>query len=781
MKYLRTILAFVAMLMLVVVVPSRSYAAVYDGRGGQGACSGSTRSYFNNQCYAWDSGYYQGDGFVLPHYQYNHDYLALQPVWDQRFNGSNAMRDALINLLGQYRNGWGNMKTATGAAFIIQTMLGRDGDQANANGGRNISDADWNEVVTRLNQSTLVVSNTYIGPPDTGGDYPYDVDFTWTNAAPSGNYLYIQQNGQTKYVLDFGCANPIGGLSGLDRVIQWSTGGWSQVGVDHDPNVTSWTATPGNNLYWRHGVYNNGPDTTGNIAFAINKSGFSNGWNGVINPQGSFNLASGQTQQIGYQRAWSDYSAYTVTQDDVGNTLCEAVSWGPRAWNDGSWTNSGGACVNIPYSFNLTPSINGVGMTDAVEPGTPIGPIRANINNSGPTKSYDGTNWQLSKFIIAPGGAVPTGADGQGTPCSYYGKGCSSVATGSGTFMPGDTQVNQIDSYTVEDMPLGSRVCFALATTGYNKSNKPNSGWWRYGVPVCVMVGKKPKVQVWGGDVATRAGINVSLTQKSNGAFGSWVEYGSFSVQSNKQLASGSGLSSSPSPQGSSQQVAWSKLTFANVDNNGNAQFGQYGTATGFRPLPDIAQYFSAISNQAPFSGNQVSANSFATGSAVQVRTAGDLTLHKDTLPLGRSVVIVASGTVTIDGDISYAGGSLKALTDIPQLVIIAKNINITNGASNIDAWLVTSDQQNGTINTCSNGPVQLTGNDCNNQLTVHGPVAAGQLLLRRTAGSGTGNNSGDPAEVFDLRADTYLWAQLIASGGGKAQTVYTVELPPRF
>jgi hypothetical protein len=31
------------------------------------------------------------------------------------------------------------------------------------------------------------------------------------------------------------------------------------------------------------------------------------------------------------------------------------------------------------------------------------------------------------------------------------------------------------------------------------------------------------------------------------------------------------------------------------------------------------------------------------------------------------------------------------------------------------------------------------------------------------------------------LRPDAFLWARLQASGNSKAQTVYTVELPPRF
>jgi len=96
-----------------------------------------------------------------------------------------------------------------------------------------------------------------------------------------------------------------------------------------------------------------------------------------------------------------------------------------------------------------------------------------------------------------------------------------------------------------------------------------------------------------------------------------------------------------------------------------------------------------------------------------------------------------------------------------------------------IDAWLIAKSG----LNTCSDVVGNLSSTLCNNQLTVNGPVMAGQLYLRRTAGSGTGqDHSGDPAEIFNLRPDAYMWASMRATGGGnRAQTVYTTELPPRL
>jgi hypothetical protein len=136
-------------------------------------------------------------------------------------------------------------------------------------------------------------------------------------------------------------------------------------------------------------------------------------------------------------------------------------------------------------------------------------------------------------------------------------------------------------------------------------------------------------------------------------------------------------------------------------------------------------------------------------------------------------VVVITSGTVNIEGNITYSDGPLNSLKDIPQVVIISKDINIRDSVTNVDSWLVAS----GAINTCNNFTGNLTTAKCGAILAVNGPVVTNKLILNRTGGT----SIGDPAERFNLRPDAYLWAQLQASGGNKAQTVYSVELPPRF
>jgi hypothetical protein len=152
----------------------------------------------------------------------------------------------------------------------------------------------------------------------------------------------------------------------------------------------------------------------------------------------------------------------------------------------------------------------------------------------------------------------------------------------------------------------------------------------------------------------------------------------------------------------------------------------------------------------------------------------------------GRWIVINAKDTdITITNNINYTTASLSSIADIPQVVIIARNIIIADNVTNVDAWLVAvGSGADGRINTCGAGSVNETtavnATVCNNKLTVNGPIVANHLLMRRTSGADSGN-PGQPAEVFNLRADSYIWASSYSPGTGRLPTVVTTELPPRF
>lgn len=373
------------------------------------------------------------------------------------------------------------------------------------------------------------------------------------------------------------------------------------------------------------------------------------------------------------------------------------------------------------------------------------------------------------------------------------------VAQGTKVFPTGvtilsDTEVGSAGRLAVEDRwPVGTKVCYVLVVSKPTEKDTPTN---RHSRAACVVIGKRPTVQVHGGDLnvggrisgdteapgAITSKIQTGLTIKSapvDGTFGSWAEYGLFAPGAIIGAGSASGLENGYRPAtAGDQQGLWSKLTFANQND-------EFGTFEASRTMPDTAAALVAGSQQVGELPDSAAFNGAVT-SGMYMKPSGNLTLGASTLGKGVSVVVyVPNGTVTVDGNVSYTDEPLSTIRDIPRLVIIARNINIKSGVVRVDAWLLARNSTNstggGVIDTCSDGPTALTVSDCDKQLRINGPVMARQLLLRRTAGSGSGAASDQPGEIINLRADTYL----PTAGRGTVTTVptttYSVELPPRF
>lgn len=197
-----------------------------------------------------------------------------------------------------------------------------------------------------------------------------------------------------------------------------------------------------------------------------------------------------------------------------------------------------------------------------------------------------------------------------------------------------------------------------------------------------------------------------------------------------------------------------------------------------------------------------------------------------------RTVVIDVAGTLTIGENIyngsNYANeghqtsrvistgnaptcyaSSYDNIAQIPQTIIIAHNIHIDPSVENIDAWLIAGyNGGSGIIDTCYGYEPgdNLNADVCNKQLKVNGPVFAKTIRLNRTYGAGSEeladkqyrySSSGaimdswstlspnptsiDSAEIFNLRADAYLWAYAQAQRFSQAVTTYSRELAPRY
>jgi hypothetical protein len=330
---------------------------------------------------------------------------------------------------------------------------------------------------------------------------------------------------------------------------------------------------------------------------------------------------------------------------------------------------------------------------------------------------------------------------------------------------------------TTGDYEVGTKICYAFSVQPHSSSDNQ----WAHSAPTCLIIGKKPKVQIWAGDLWSRGLVQTSTSIKGNITFGSWVEYSIFANGLIKGTASGSAFAGAGLASADVSGCNYSTLSFTNA---GSSTCGSAGSTIGnyitSRSIPDVVASF-------PGAGTAISGTVVPNdlpknlpSSIVDVYSASDLTLNGSTLVPAKSIIIKATGTVTINGDQRYTNGPYINISQLPQLVIIANKIVINSSVTNVDAWLVAKNTEStGEIDTCE--VIGDTSDKCNLQLTINGPVIANKLDLRRTAGSGIGAASGDPAEVINLRADAYLWASARAIDGGHIQTVHTSELPPRF
>lgn len=611
--------------------------------------------------------------------------------------GSNAVNDvaSLISLLKSY-NTSGTPREKAGSAFIINTMLGRNGPGK----GKVVSADDWTDITTRLNSRASkgkIDWDIYVGG-SINSYYQGVGTSNATNSNPNDDAFYISSYKSRSAIV----------------------------------------------------IYND----NNSIAYQL--------WRVCANPIGDGLTAGG---------------------------------------------------IPLPADYSLTPTVT-TNPSGGVEPNTQL-IVKPLVTTTG-SASAQPTQWQISKIILQPSVIKPVAATNATLPCSYYDTGdgisCSVASFSSGGGGTGTTSFTSpshqfIDRYTTVDDNLepGTNICYALSV----QPRSHDSSEWSHSATACVVISKKPKTQVLGGDlwvgvpfIGTVGSSNVDTSTVTKGAytFGSWIEYGIFATG----IVTGAGSGSAYSGDGldSATICKESLLTFANTDGDGSTScndstaIGQYATT---RFMSDIAASFSPDGLSVDIASSDISDQSKTgvfTGS-------GQISLAGGTLQAGRWLVINApAADITITGDITYTTDVLASIYDIPQLVIIAKNITIAESVTQVDAWLIARGDSNGggILSTCtftSTDPTRdsfpafspfpglsnlgLDLNKCNQKLTINGPVMAQKLYLLRTAGSGTGATSGDPAEVFNLRPDAFLWASARAVVSGRLQTVHTTELPPRL
>lgn len=466
----------------------------------------------------------------------------------------------------------------------------------------------------------------------------------------------------------------------------------------------------------------------------------------------------------------------------------------------------GNACDLITTPYSLTPSVTA---NKIVVTGNDTATFSYNVHNSASTGGSNNTAWTVRRVLVDRGQSVdPLFFGGQPYRDNYScgqlislinGRGsCTQVASGQRSFNPGNTSLDNAAgaaSNVVIDQNwrVGTKVCYVLTLDQPTEDNSPTN---RFSRAACLTVGERPLVQIHGGDlrvgrsfinnngseaaVTQSSTVKGSLSLRSEGRlYGSWSEYGVFAPGGVEQFASLSGLAGGYPTSSTNSQELWSKLTFANLGN-------QYGFFTpsnnGMGTIPNARTLFLTGRNVVnELTGvNSINLNG-TQPNGIYRKTTGNLNIDASTIESGRSyIVYVPEGTVTITGNVSYDQGPYTDISQIPSLVIIAKDITIRSPVSRVDAWLIADGGGGGTIRTCEE-PGNLSSQICNRQLITNGPVMAKELNLRRTGGVGSGSAPGDPAEIFNLSAGYYLWAHKEGRSDVRAQTVHVVELPPYF
>jgi hypothetical protein len=465
-------------------------------------------------------------------------------------------------------------------------------------------------------------------------------------------------------------------------------------------------------------------------------------------------------------------------------------------------------------AYSLTPTASSA---NAVVTGTDSASFTYNVHNSADEGASDITEWKIERIIVHRGtSAAPLAFGGQayrdGYSCGQMlnliggpSRGeCELVASGTRAFnsdppntslddsAPGATSVVLDDAW-----PVGTKVCYTLSIAKPTQGLTPQN---RYSAATCLAVGKRPFVQVHGGDLRVGryfstdvievdeddprdpARIVTSVTPKNDGyTYGSWGEYGVFSPGLVIGFGSRAGLAGGYAGSLPNAQEFWSELTFANTDD----EYGLYvPNDIGQGRIPDYkAQILAGEPVVDALVGvPDIAFNGNGVTNGLYRKSSGNLNIDASVLVPGKVVyVYVPEGTVTIRGNLTYSDGPYRDLSEIPQMVIIARRIEIQPNVAVVSAWLISDHPEDGTVNTCNDPASALTIQICNVQLRINGPVIARNIELRRTAGAGAGGASGSPAEIINLPIDAYLWSQVEGRSDSRAQTTFVTELPPYF
>lgn len=667
----------------------------------------------------------------------------------------------------------GSAQRRTGAAFIIQTMIGSSRTRPPtaaqiAEWEARVNAAQAAGRVTWSFNFSYTINSYYQGTGQ--GSNPND-DAFFDDPGTGSSIVFRNAAGTIIYAIRRQCANPVGrgNVNPIPDSANFNMTGRSTVN-----NVRNVTALPNQTVTFRHYVQNLGPNATNPTSISWRIYNSLTGAQLASGPSGLSYYADGQEKLVQTENFRLPAGAIPGTQ------YCRHVYWSPDSQAGGSGFSNPSACVTVAYDFSLTPVINftvngAVPAGSIAEQGDSI-TFNYSVNNSGLTQSMSAT---CNIYGLSRTGSytAPTPPDSASDP------GYVPPPTGCPRVFPYNS-TTAVASETITAGAANQTICRAFWVNPASLTVGPR------GTETCVRIVAKPYLKVYGGDVAAGSGLETApdtCTNNTNAAITSWnkrtpgnyagagVQYAGFALRAITDFATGRDNSvglTTPS---------W--LSFANSAgvNNGSGQYG--GT---FGSVPCIRDYYSL--RPASTSGLPVNVTDMTTDI---YGGTGAVTLTGGTVSPGETITVYIDGSVFINSNITYTPNWSYNSTPLFQLVVLG-NIYIGSGVTQLDGVYIA--QRNGaaggTIYTCATAaaaPTLTNGafyNSCNSKLTINGAFMANSVEFLRTRGSlsqgivNEPSGSSNAGEVFNFNPSLWM-VQPLQSGGGAGSYDAITSLPP--
>lgn len=340
---------------------------------------------------------------------------------------------------------------------------------------------------------------------------------------------------------------------------------------------------------------------------------------------------------------------------------------------------------------------------------------------------------------------------------------------------------------------------------------EPSKDYFFVPAPACRTIAKKPTTAFWNGSVLMANGSIVMSLAKRNLINGNGPNFGDMWTDTQFQHADGTAIT------GNIKNLygSWSEYLAASRSGMDKSTALASGSSISTGAKLETTIDVVCSNKLAPWSTNSsltisnvgcnlVGAGTNLSSSAFRTR----LTAYLEKVDAGSLSGTQIRGSSERDYDIddNIINSGAYNMRGLPQTIIFAKDVNIAGKVTQIDAWIIAT----GTIRTCkefelgtdpgtgtTSDGVGSNGSACANQLVFNGPVVAKDVDLRRTFGAdsqaqqttGLDTNGvlgystrASSAEIFNLRADAYLWSYMQAARYNSSYgEVYSRELAPRY